>query len=112
MPWVYAEGEKPALIIATLEALAVLVSLRAFYGREAPDGRTRVTVAPIWIDNRVHFGLKNTTKVILSEAVAMGKVRRRKTNTSVRRQRANCQTVRPRTKRRNPEDKLRQKDPW
>ena len=30
MPWVYAEGEKPALIIVTLEALAVLVSLRAF----------------------------------------------------------------------------------
>ena len=52
LPWVYAKGDKPALVIATLEALAVVVSLRAFYGRRVPDRRTRVTVAPTWTDNR------------------------------------------------------------
>ena len=52
LPWVFAKGDKPALVIATLEALAVVVSFRAFYGRRVPDKRTRVTVAPTWTDNR------------------------------------------------------------
>ena len=52
LPWVFAKGDKPAQVIATLEALAVVVSLRAFHGRRVPDGRTRATVAPTWTDNR------------------------------------------------------------
>ena len=46
LPWVFAKGDKPALVIATMEALAVVVSLRAFYGKRVPNRRTRVTVAP------------------------------------------------------------------
>ena len=51
-PWVFEKGSKPAPVISTLEALAVLVSLKAFYGSEAPDHGTKVTVAPTWTDNR------------------------------------------------------------
>ena len=52
LPLGVRERSKPALVISTLEALAVLVSLKAFYGSEAPEHGTKVTVAPTWTDNR------------------------------------------------------------
>ena len=39
-PWVYSRGRKPALVISTLEALAVLVALKLLYG-ETPGRSTR-----------------------------------------------------------------------
>ena len=32
LPWVYEKGDKPSLVISTLEALAVLTALKTFYG--------------------------------------------------------------------------------
>ena len=52
LPWVYEKGGKPSLIISTLEALAVLVSLKMFYGEQPESGKKKVTVAPTWTDNR------------------------------------------------------------
>ena len=43
--WVFMKERKPSLIIATLEALAVLLSLKVFYGDQPPEGmNTRVQV--------------------------------------------------------------------
>ena len=39
LPWVYEKGGKPSLIISTLEALAVLVSLKMFYGEQPESGK-------------------------------------------------------------------------
>ena len=52
LPWVYVKGGKPSLIISTLEALAVLVSLKMFYGEQPAIGKKKITVAPAWTDNR------------------------------------------------------------
>ena len=52
LPWVYDKGGKPSLMISTLEALAVLVSLKMFYGEQPASGKKKVTVAPTWTDNR------------------------------------------------------------
>ena len=38
----YEKGDKPSLVIATLEALAVLISLKAFYGNVRGEGGTKV----------------------------------------------------------------------
>ena len=51
-PWVYEKSDKPTLVIATLEALAVLVALKVFVCRSPREHRTRVQVAPTWTDNR------------------------------------------------------------
>ena len=51
-PWIYEKGDKPSLVIATLEALAVLVSLKAFYGNNPSEGGTKVQVMPTRTDNR------------------------------------------------------------
>ena len=51
-PWVYEKGGRPALIISTLEALAVLISLRLFFGGTASQHRSKIMVAPTWTDNR------------------------------------------------------------
>ena len=51
-PWVYEKRGRPALIISTLEALAVLISLRLFFGGTASQHRSKIMVAPTWTDNR------------------------------------------------------------
>ena len=51
-PRVYAKGDKPLLVIATLEALPVLVSLKAFHENHPSEGGTKVQVMPTWTDNR------------------------------------------------------------
>ena len=51
-PWVFEKSGKPALIISTLEALAVLVSLKIFVSKGSHEHRSRVQVAPTWTDNR------------------------------------------------------------
>ena len=51
-PWVYEKGGRPALIISTLQALAVLISLRLFFGGTANQHRSKIMVAPTWTDNR------------------------------------------------------------
>ena len=51
-PWVYAKGDKPALVISTLEALAVLLPLKTFFGGESKVRHTKVQIMPTWTDNR------------------------------------------------------------
>ena len=51
-PWVFAKGRKAALVISTLEALAVLIALKLQYGEEPGRTKTRVTIAPSLTDNR------------------------------------------------------------
>ena len=64
-PWVYERGDRPALLISTLEALAVLMALKLFYDHsDNKDGDT-VLVAPTWTDNRGNGSVLNklmTTK--------------------------------------------------
>ena len=40
------------MVIETLEALAVLVSLKAFNGSRRDEGGTKVQVMPTWTDNK------------------------------------------------------------
>ena len=51
-PQVYDEGDKPALITASLEASVVLVSLKLHNGEEQQPNRTQVMVVPFLTDNR------------------------------------------------------------
>ena len=51
-PWICDKGDKPSLVISTLEALAFLVALKLRFG-EAPDADDkRVLVVPSSTDNR------------------------------------------------------------
>ena len=63
-PWIYERDDKPALVISTLEALAILIALKLFYGSTSTDPK-KVIVAPTWTDNRGNGALLNklmTTK--------------------------------------------------
>ena len=51
-PWIFEKSCKPALVISTLEALAVLVALKVFVCKGPREHRTRVQVLPTWTDNR------------------------------------------------------------
>ena len=51
-PWVFVRGRKPSQIISTLEALAVLLSLRLFATRQPEGQRSRVTILPTWTDKQ------------------------------------------------------------
>ena len=55
--WIFERGDKPPLIMSTLEALAVLISLKLILWRRTQAGkdegsRTKVQVVPTWTDNR------------------------------------------------------------
>ena len=72
-PWIYEKDDTPSLVISTLEALAVLMSLKVFYGDSTPLHRTRVEVILTWTDNRGNGSILNklmTTK-FPSSAVVM-----------------------------------------
>ena len=49
--WIYERGDKPALLISTLEALAVLMALK-LYGNDPGKNVTSVTLVPTFTDNR------------------------------------------------------------
>ena len=59
-PWIFERGDKPSLIISTLEAPAVLISLKMFFGDGPKQGRTKVQVVPTWTDNRENGSTLNT----------------------------------------------------
>ena len=50
--WVFAESDKPSLIISTLEALAVVIGLKLFFGDRPQPHRTKILVLPTWTANR------------------------------------------------------------
>ena len=51
-PWVFEKSSKPALVISTLEALAVLVALKVYYGEESRTDRSSIRIVPTTTDNR------------------------------------------------------------
>ena len=75
-PWVFARGKKPSQIISTLEALAVLLSLRLFATRQPEGQRSRVTILPTWTDNRGNGSVLNKlmTTRYPSSALVMAQV--------------------------------------
>ena len=50
--WVFEKRNHTALVISTLEALAVLVALELYFGEEANAHQLKVMVVPTWTDNR------------------------------------------------------------
>ena len=58
-PWVYSRGRKPALVISTLESLAVLVALKLLCVETTREKHTRVQIAPTITDNRGNGALLN-----------------------------------------------------
>ena len=57
--WVYEKNDSPLLMIATLEALAILFALMAFGGETSQENRTTVQILPTWTDNRGNGALLN-----------------------------------------------------
>ena len=51
-PWIFERGQKPARVISTIEALAVLMGLKLFYGDEAQVAHARIQMIPSFTDNR------------------------------------------------------------
>ena len=51
-PWVYTKGDKPALVISTLEALAVPLALKVFFGQTGREHHTKVQIMPKWTGSR------------------------------------------------------------
>ena len=71
-PWVYAKGDEPALVISTLEALAVLLAMKTFFGGERQGHHTKVQIMPTWTDNRGNGSALNkmmTTRYTASAVV-------------------------------------------
>ena len=58
-PWFFVRGRKPSQIISTLEALAVLLSLKLFAAKQQEGQRSRVTILPTWTDNRGNGSVLN-----------------------------------------------------
>ena len=58
-PWIFEKGDKPSLVISTLEALAILISLKLRFG-DAPDpDDTKVLIVPSFTDNRGNGAVLN-----------------------------------------------------
>ena len=58
-PWIFEKGDKPSLVISTLEALAILISLKLRFG-DAPDyDDTKVLIVPSITDNRGNGAVLN-----------------------------------------------------
>ena len=52
MALVFEKSSKPALVISTLEALAVLIALKLYYGEEPRTDRSSIRIVPTTTDNR------------------------------------------------------------
>ena len=50
--WVYEKGNKPSLVISTLEALPIVVALKLRYGQDRFEENKKVLVVPSITDNR------------------------------------------------------------
>ena len=58
-PWVFAKDGKSSRVIAKLEALALLLALRAFYPSLPSGARTKIVLVPSVTDNRGNGSLLN-----------------------------------------------------
>ena len=69
--WVFAKGRKAALVISTLEALAVLIALKLQYGEKPGREKKRVVIAPSLTDNRGNGALLNKLMTTRFPAMAL-----------------------------------------
>ena len=76
----FEKSSKPALIISTLEALAVVVALKVYYGETPRRNRSSIRIVPTTTDNRGNGAALNklmTTKypasAVLVELAAYSK---------------------------------------
>ena len=51
-PWIFEKGNRPSLVISTLEAFAMLVALKLRFGQDPDPDDTRVLIVPSFTDNR------------------------------------------------------------
>ena len=51
-PWIFEKGNRPSLVISTLEASAMLIALKLKIGQDPDPEDTRVMIAPSITDNR------------------------------------------------------------
>ena len=51
-PWIFEKGNRPSVVISTLEAFAILVALTLRFGQGPEPDDTRVLIAPSITDNR------------------------------------------------------------
>ena len=51
-PWVFERGEKPARIMSTIDALAVLMGLKLFHKDDVRSAPARIQMTPSFTDNR------------------------------------------------------------
>ena len=69
LPWISEKGDRPSLVISTLEAFAMLVALKIRFGQDPEPDETRVLIVPSITDNRGTGAALN--KRFLSSAVLM-----------------------------------------
>ena len=58
-PWVFEKGDRPSLVISTLEALALVIALKIRFGQDPDPDETRVIVVPSITDNRGNGAVLN-----------------------------------------------------
>ena len=58
-PWVFRRDGKASRVIATLEAIAMLLAVRAFFPNTQAAERTKLVVIPSYTDNRGNGALLN-----------------------------------------------------
>ena len=58
-PWIFEKGQRPALVISTLEALAILVALKLKFGDQSDSSDTKVLLIPSVTDNRGNGAVLN-----------------------------------------------------
>ena len=69
-PWIFDKGDKPSLVVFTLEALAVLRALKLFYRVTPTTERTRVRVGADNREMQAHddqVSVQRQTKAIVRE---------------------------------------------
>ena len=58
-PWVFEKGDRPSLVMSTLEALALVVALKVKFGQDPDPDEMRVLVVPSITDNRGNGAVLN-----------------------------------------------------
>ena len=86
VPWIFDKGDKPTLVISTLEALAILVALKFRFGNVADTEDKRVLIVPSVTDNRGNGAALNKlmstrfpSSAVLMELATFMKARRLRT---------------------------------
>ena len=58
-PWIFEKGQRPSLVISTLEALAILIALKLKFGEEPDVDDASVLIVPSATDNRGNGAVLN-----------------------------------------------------